>query len=358
MGMLNPVIKIFLLLSLVFSSTSGSLEAPKARIMVIGDVMMHLPIINSGYDTNTEEYHYENIFEKVKPIFSQADFVIGNLETPVANTTYSGYPRFNAPKEIVKALKDAGVNVLTTANNHAMDQSEQGLVQTLNHLDEYNIMHTGTFRSLKGKEKPLILEVNGIKIGIIATTYGTNGLPIPKPYLVNMLSEENIKVDVEILKKENVDYIMAMIHFGYEYHRDPSDEQKEWVKKLYENGVDFVLGSHPHVVQTLEIYKGNENESDRGVIYSLGNFLSNQRYDWKEYGIILDIILEKDYSSKKIKISSIQAIPTYVKSSYKDRKRYYKVLPILFAENDSVDKSIEKNGSDLVEHVFQYDKKN
>lgn len=357
MTFINPVTKIVLLITLIFQASSVNIEPKQVRVMAVGDIMMHTPVIYSGYDTETKQYSYDSIFEKVTPIFSEADFVIGNLETPIAgkNLGYSGYPRFNSPVEIATALKNAGVDVLTTANNHSMDKWDDGVIETLNNLDNYGILHTGTFRSYEEKEKPLILEANGIKIGIIANTYGTNGLPVPedKPYLVNLLDLKTVEEEIKLLKENNVDYIMAMIHFGYEYHRLQSEEQEKWVDDLIDIGVDFVLGSHPHVVQPLKIIEGDEQTSDKGVIYSLGNFLSNQTWDWTSYGIILDITLEKDFKTHKIKIKEISAIPTYVMITNESGKRKYQIIPLI-ENGDNVDNNLFLDGKELVEHVFQY----
>lgn len=355
MWLINPFLKIILLLAIVFSSNPFNLKPTELRVMVVGDILMHSPVTNAGFYPNTNGYNYESMFELVSPIFANADYVIGNLETPLggAEFGYTGYPRFNAPKELADALKKAGVDVLTTANNHSMDKLEKGLINTLNHLDEYGIKHTGTFRSEAEKVEPLILKANDISIGIIANTYGTNGLPVPKdkPYLVNMLDVETIKEEVERLKENNVDYIFAMVHFGYEYHRLPSKEQEEWTNKMLELGVDFVLGSHPHVVQPLRIINGDGNESDKGVIYSLGNFLSDQRWDWKDYGIILDIIIEKNHIEQTIKLKEVNVIPTFVVISYINGRRTYQVLPII-GENKGFSQEVWLKGQELVEHVF------
>ncbi|MGD9678752.1 MAG: CapA family protein [Vulcanibacillus sp.] len=349
------LMKIFLFISIFLQSITYYFDPPQARVMVVGDIMMHSPIINSGYDSLTKEYNYDDIFEKVKPIFSQADLVIGNLETPLAGEKigYSGYPRFNSPDSLASSLKNAGFDVLTTANNHSMDQWEQGVVGTLNALDSYNIFHTGTFRSEEESEENLIINVNGIKIGLIAYTYGTNGLPVPedKPYMVNLLDMDNISRDVNSLRSKGADYILAMIHYGDEYIRLPNQDQIYWTNEILASGVDFVLGSHPHVVQPLLLLNDNKQTTDKGAIYSLGNFLSDQRWDWKDYGIILDLLIEKNYWTGKMILKDVSAIPLYVDISTVDGKRKYVVLPL--KDNISeVDKKVWDNGMELMEHVF------
>lgn len=330
-------------------------EFVQMRIMVVGDVLMHIPLTKAGYNRQTDQYQFESFFQQVKPIFAKADFVIGNLETPLAGKEkgFSGYPRFNAPKEIALALKNAGVNVLTTANNHSFDQGEQGLIKTLDHLDEYQILHTGSFRTQSERDIPLILEKDGFKIGLIAYTYGLNGFikPKDKPYLVNTLDLEAVASDVKRLKENHVDYILAMIHYGTEYQRVPNDLQKKWTEDLMANGVDFVLGSHPHVVQPLQVIKGDNRQSDRGVVYSLGNFLSNQQGDWKDYGIILDLLLEKNRSNQKITLKEINAIPTYVKNVWEKGKKIVEIIPIVQG-NKNIQKQIVNRGNELVQHVM------
>lgn len=351
----GPTMQILFLFSALITA-SPELEESEARVMVVGDIMMHSPITASGYDAKTGGYEFSSIFSEVEPIFGQADLVIGNLETPVAGEQfgYSGYPRFNAPTELIYDLKDAGIDVLTTANNHSLDQWERGAINTINNLDEAGILHTGTFQSIEEKDTPLIVDVNGIRVGIIAYTYGTNGIPIPndKPYLVNLLDINLIEQDVKRLKAEKADYIIAMIHYGNEYQRIPSSEQIEWTDKMRELGIDFVLGSHPHVVQPLKITEGNVTKSDGGVIYSLGNFLSNQRSDWKDYGIILDLKLEKNILTQKIELTEVNVIPTYVDIYWSNGKKKYRIIPI--DEESGLDASIISNGIKLLDHVFQY----
>jgi len=352
----GPTMQMFFLISTLVTAIP-EIEEPVARVMVVGDIMMHSPVTTSGYDAKNGNYDFSSIFSEVEPIFDQADLVIGNLETPVAGEQvgYSGYPRFNAPTEIIYDLKDAGVDVLTTANNHSMDQWESGAINTINNLDKAGILHTGTFKSKEEREEPLVIDVNGIKIGIIAYTYGTNGMPVPKdkPYLVNLLDLKSIEDDVKRLKSKDVDYIIAMIHYGNEYQRIPSNVQIEWTDKMLEMGVDFVLGSHPHVVQPLKLTQGDATKSDSGVIYSLGNFLSNQKLNWKDYGIILDLKLEKDIITQTVELAEVNVIPTYVDIYWNKGKKEYKIIPI--DDNSGLNDTIISNGKELLDHTFQYE---
>lgn len=354
----GSTVKVLLLLSFIVSSVPIHAEPPEVRVMVAGDIMMHKPITDYGYDQSTQQYNFGPIFSEVSAIFKEADLVIGNLETPLAGKEegYSGYPRFNGPKEMALALKNAGFDVLTTANNHALDRGEKGVIQTLNHLDEYGLLHTGTFRNQKEKEKALILNINGMKIGLIAYTYGTNGIPVPKgkDYLVHLLDTDGIKKEIAALKENKADYILAMIHYGTEYRRQPDEFQTRWTEALLDMGVDFVLGSHPHVVQPIQLFE-NPKSSDKGVIFSLGNFLSNQNGDWKDYGVILNFVLEKDLEQQKVILKEISVIPTYVHKTWKMGKKEFKIIPLEreYVKEKYQDQQVWENGRELFEFVMK-----
>ncbi len=318
--------------------------------MVIGDIMMHSPVVHSAYDNKTGQYNFDKMFTEVAPIFAQADLLIGNLETPIAgdHIPFLGYPQFNGPISLARTLKEAGFDILTTANNHTLDQYEAGLVKTLDVLDDYGIYHTGSARTEEEQQNCLIVEVSGIRIGVISYTYGTNGIPLPdgKPYMVNLLDMDMISAEVERLQENQTDYILAMIHYGIEYDRLPSREQKRWTDMILDTGVDFVLGSHPHVVQPVEM-----KADGKGVIYSLGNFISNQRDEWKDYGVILDLYLKKDFKTGKTVLTKVDAIPTYVERTSGIGRSEYLILPI--AEyTDKINRNIWQNGQKLMQHLF------
>lgn len=318
--------------------------------MVVGDIMMHSPVVNSAYDDRTGQYNFDKMFVDVAPVFAQADLLIGNLETPLAgdHIAFSGYPQFNGPLSLARTLKEVGFDILTTANNHVLDQYEAGLVNTLDVLDDYGIHHTGSSRTLEEQETALIVEVSGIRIGIISYTYGTNGIPLPKgkPYMVNLLDMEKISAEVDRLQAAQADYIVAMIHYGIEYDRLASREQKRWTEQILDSGVDFVLGSHPHVVQPIEL-----KADGKGVIYSLGNFLSNQRDEWKDYGVILDLHLKKDFSTGETILTKVDAIPTYVERTRGVGRNEYLIQP-LNVDTDQLSRTVWQNGQALMKHMF------
>lgn len=301
------------------------------HMVAFGDTMAHLTNIKNAYNSSTKDYDFMNVFKNVKSHLENGDITIGNLETTFAGSArgYTGYPTFNCPEILGKNLKSIGVDVLTTANNHCMDKGYKGLESTLNFLDEYGISHTGTARSEEEQNTILIKDVNGIKIAFLSYTYGTNGITIPKdkPYSVNLIDKELIKNHINIAKQQNVDVICVSMHWGVEYRLKQNSEQEKLADFLFENGVDIILGSHPHVLEPMEkrtITLEDGSTKDGFVIYSLGNFVSGQIYAHTKSTVILDIQLTKN-SEGKISIDEVTYTPVYLYDSgsgAKSRTRY------------------------------------
>jgi poly-gamma-glutamate capsule biosynthesis protein CapA/YwtB (metallophosphatase superfamily) len=326
-------------------STPAEREKPlpyvrTATLMAVGDIMMHSPQIPAGYDPETKTYSYHSFFSEVKGILSKGDWVIGNLETPIAGEElgYSGYPQFNAPPELADALKEAGFNILTTANNHSLDRREQGVLRTLDNIRARGLHPVGTAKSVKEAEEILVVDKNGISIAVLSYTYGTNGIPIPqgKPYLVNLIDEAKIIDDIHRARDKKVDLVTVALHFGHEYHRQPSEQQKKLAKSLIAAGADIILGSHPHVVQPyerIEVLQEDGTVRQGVVIYSLGNFISNQSPEtntpkWTDVGVIFVVRINKHYPEERVEFDGIETIPTWVHRHWTNSKRGYRVLPI------------------------------
>lgn len=301
------------------------------HMSAFGDTMCHLTNIKNSYDASKKDYDFSNVFKNVRSYLEDADITIGNLETTFAGSSrgYTGYPTFNAPEVLGQNLKDMGVDVLTTANNHCMDKGNSGLVSTLDYLDKYEISHTGTARSEEEQNSILIKDVNGIKIAFLSYTYGTNGITIPsdKPYSVNLIDKELIKKHIASAKEQNVDVICVSMHWGLEYKLKPNSTQTELADFLFENGVDIILGSHPHVLEPMEkrtITLEDGTTKDGFVIYSLGNFVSGQIYANTKSTVILDIQITKN-SDGKISIDNVKYTPVYLYdkgAGAKTRTRY------------------------------------
>lgn len=283
-------------------------------LVAVGDVMMHTPQIWSGYEYKTDKFNFDYFFDEVREDITSGDIAIANLETTLAGKEkrFTGYPLFNAPDEIADALKNAGFDIIVTSNNHSMDRGEEGVLRTIKVLEERGLVNVGTNKS--GEENILrILNVKGVKIGFLAYTYGTNGIPVKKSYLVNIIDEAKVLKDVSKAKNE-VDVLVVYFHFGNEYQRKPSDFQRELSKKVIEEGADIVIGSHPHVVQSGEwIFIKDENLNQKKYVhYSLGNFISAQKFPYTDEGLMLRVNIEVDKKSNKVYIKEVEEIPTWV----------------------------------------------
>lgn len=311
-------------------------EIKEAKLIAVGDIMMHSTQTRSGYDAKRQIYNFDSFFAPVKNILSKGDWVIGNLETPLAGEDvggYTGYPLFNAPATLADAAKKAGFNILTTANNHALDRGEKGVIRTIANLRDRQIAFTGTSASATQASKPLISTKNNISLAILAYTYGTNGIPIPKgkDYLVSLIDEKKIVKDIAKARKQGADIIAISLHFGDEYQRQPNPQQKQLVENLLKAGADIILGSHPHVVQPYKIFKfpGKNGKTRKAVaIYSMGNFISGQMKDYTDLGVIFQVTIRKKFPEKTAEITGIKALPTWVHRYTLNNQLKYRVLPL------------------------------
>ncbi len=321
------------------NNNKEEIRIEKVTIASVGDIMCHSPQFRSVYKEGV--YDFTGWFEPIKKHIEFADIAIGNLETTFSGKEkgFSGFPRFNAPEQLGDALKYAGFDIITTANNHSLDRNNYGIVSTLDNLDKSGLLHIGTYRNEDESEKLLIMDTKGIKIAFMNYTYGTNGIPIPKnnPHAVNIINKEKMLLDINKAKELGSDVIVFYLHFGQEYVRKPSSEQKELVDILFQNGVDIVLGSHPHVIQPMEFkeYKSDEGQERKCfVIYSQGNFISNQRDKYCDSGLITIINIEKNFNTNKTEISHVDFIPTWVDKSYTKDGIIYRILDVEKAIED------------------------
>ncbi|QHT63991.1 CapA family protein [Paenibacillus lycopersici] len=307
-----------------------------ATLIAVGDIMMHSPQLPGALDKHTGLYDFKPFFEQVKPIIERGDWSLANLETPIAGKSLglSGYPRFNAPPELADALKDAGFTIVTNANNHALDRGSQGIAMTLAKLQKLGLVTKGTARSRWEADQLTIEKRNGISMGLLAYTYGTNGIPLPKnqPYAVTLIDEQAMIKDIHRLKAAGADFITIALHFGIEYQTTPNEAQTKLARALIAAGADIVAGSHPHVVQPYEFaeVKNPDGSVRKGlIIYSMGNFISNQRGDTKDFGVIYQVAVHKDHGATTI--GSVKAIPTWVHRTTVKGLNHYAVVPIASA---------------------------
>jgi poly-gamma-glutamate synthesis protein (capsule biosynthesis protein) len=303
-------------------------------LLFAGDIMGHGPQIQSAFNLQTNLYSYDTVFHYIKSILSEPDFTIANLEVTLAGEPYTGYPQFSSPDALVSACKNAGIDFLVTANNHCCDRGLKGINRTIDVLDSLQISHTGTFKNIGAKDSTnlRILEKNDIKIGLLNYTYGTNGIPVPEPAVVNLINTSLIKQDIDFAKKQKLDQLIVFLHFGNEYESMPNHHQTGLVSFLFDQDVDIVIGSHPHVIQNMLFLPGNDSLRDRFVSYSLGNFVSNQRKLNTDGGVMAKIILKKENGKTRIEQTGYILTWVYKKISKNKRIDYF-IIPAVEYEN-------------------------
>ena len=315
---------------------------------VVGDIMCHSPNYKDAYNASTKKYDFSTFFPQIKSYISNADIAVGNLETTFAggNKAYSGYPTFNSPPQLAKDVQDLGIDVLTTSNNHSMDSGYNGLINTIDTLDDLGISHTGTFKSEEDKNKILIKDVNGVKIAFLSYTYGTNGIAIPKgkEYCINLIDKDLIKKQLESAKAQNPDVICVSMHWGIEYKLQPNTEQTDLADYLFENGADIILGSHPHVLEPMEKRTdtlSDGTKKDGFVIYSLGNFISAQKDKYTKDSIILNLKITI-HSQGNITIDSYDYTPIYMQDNGANATNRYELVDLekKIKDYENGDKSI------------------
>ena len=288
-----------LFLSIAALSFSLTLSAQqKLTLLFAGDAMQHIPQVTAA--KTAEGYDYKNCFVHVKEEIQAADIAVVNLETTHAGKPFSGYPTFSAPDEFSADLKDAGFDIFLTCNNHSADKGRKGIDCTIDVLDSLKVRHTGTFKDSTqyNLHYPLAVVKNGFKLIFLNYTYDTNGMPVYAPNIVNIINDKTILRDVEKAKRYNPDMIIACLHWGQEYQRLPNKEQQRLAKLLTDNGVQLVIGSHPHVIQPVEAVKNADGKIEHVTAYSLGNFISNQKARYTDSGLMVKIELQKGESGE------------------------------------------------------------
>ena len=350
-------ILLFCIVFLLFTSckekkppvqTDYSLKLPHPSqtltLLFCGDIIQHLPQIYSAHEPSEKDYKYQKCFKYIAPYWADADFVIANLETTLGNKDFSGYPRFCSPWQIARDLHQLGVTTFVTANNHSCDQLGKGITNTIYYLDSLGIPHTGTFTDTLNYKKrhPLYLQKDSFKIALLNYTYGTNGLPVPKGFVVPHIDTTAIKQDIQLAHRDTATNIIAFMHWGYEYHNFPNKEQRALSKWLHEQGADMVIGSHPHVVQPIEYYTSDKDTL--GVtVFSLGNFISNQSQQGTEGGICIRVTLTKP-RNHPVRYQ-MEPIKFYMYRPYEEGRRRYYVVPENLADSVIKDFHLTKSKS-------------
>ena len=300
----------------------------------IGDVLCHNTQYWDAYNSETGEYDFSYVFDDISYYTKTADICIGSLETTFggAERGYSNYPKFNSPDGLAYSLKKIGLDIISTAGNHALDTGFDGLCRTINVLDDADISHLGTYKTQEEQEQILFKYVKGVKIAFINYTYGTNGISIPsgKEFCVNLIDKDLIQKQIEQAKSHNADIIVACMHWGTEYRTTANSEQTKLADFLFQNGVDIILGNHPHVLEPMEkrtITLEDGSTKDGFVIYALGNFISDQNAENTRNSIILNLTITK-HTDGQITIDKINYVPIYMYKNTALKTKKMKLLDI------------------------------
>ena len=312
-------------------------DTSSLKIVFAGDIMGHDAQIDGAWIDSLGGYDYEPVFRFIKPYLETTDIAVGNLEVTLAGPPYKGYPQFSSPDSVAVEAKKAGFDILLTANNHALDRGQKGFNRTLSILDSLKIIHSGTFSDSISRVRyyPLIIEKNGVRVAILNYTYGTNGLTVKSPSIINRIDSLQIRRDIEKAGKADPDFIIVAIHWGIEYERDENREQQKLAEYMIRNGADAIIGSHPHVIQPVKRYYPDKYDSMKYnlIVYSLGNFVSNQRARYKDGGIMFEMTLIK--TAVHTTISDYNYMPAWIYREDKADKSTFYILPAeLYLQNE------------------------
>lgn len=329
--------------TLPLNATAQFFDIPllQTELLFAGDVMQHQNQLDEAR-TGNGTYSYSGYYRYIKSVVQGADIAVANLETPIGNGNYSGYPSFCAPDSFLYAIQDAGFDVILFANNHCLDRGKSGAIYTLNLLDSLGIAHCGVYRNAEERatKYPLLVETNGIRIAILNYTYGTNGRSVPEPMVVNLIDKDIIAEDIFRAKAMNVDAIIACMHWGDEYVSLPPENVRKLADWLLEQGVSHIIGNHPHVIQPIEI-RENPNTPDRhAVVYSTGNLVSNMSLTNTDGGIMVRMGLKKAFNYTRI--SSLEYMFTWIAPRQNNGHRDFTILPAATTEITGSSRATER----------------
>ena len=339
--------------NVIYIDPSQLMEVARVDVAVAGDIMLHLPIVRTSQ--TVDGFDFSDIFAYVKPYISSADFAAVNLETTLSGTDgigYTGFPNFNSPDAIARTAKFSGFDLLLTGNEHCYDYGTAGLKRTLRTIKEYQLATLGTVESAE-EPRHTVQNVGGIKIGMACYTFADihdngsvtlNGLTtdsgatgLINTFDYDKLSQFYTEVEGEIaaMRANDADAILMYIHWGDELTTELNEQQIAIAQKLCDLGVDVIAGSHPHVVQPIDLLTSTVDPEHKTIcLYSMGNFLSNQRADniglvsgHCEDGILFNFTLTK-YNDGSVRVSAVNLLPTWVMVHGSDENRDFYILPL------------------------------
>lgn len=321
--------KIFVIFT--FIAISFSLAAQDTvTIAFIGDVMQHKKQLQVARIKNNDtllssSYDYSSYFKYTGDIISGADYAVANMEFVCGLPPYTGYPSFSAPKSLAEEAVNSGIDLFLCANNHIFDKGQRGFEATLQTYSELNVSHTGVYRDREERDSlnPFITDIKGIKCAFINFTYGTN--TAARKAIVNRMDSISVVKAIVKAKEKEADIIIALPHWGIEYSTLPSPQQKSWERFLYRNGVNVIIGGHPHVIQPIRQATSPDGEIEHITAYSLGNYISNMSAKNTQMGFIFILKLVKNGDDCRI----VSGEPVWIWCARGGRfESNYTVLPV------------------------------
>lgn len=313
------------------NTVSEEISPVNFNLVATGDILCHNTQYFDAYDSSTGTYDFNYVFDDVVKYIEPADIAISSLETSFAGSDvgYSNYPRFNSPDSLITAIKNIGVDVISTAGNHCLDYGFSGLSRTIDVLDSNGLSHLGTYKSQEEQSKILYKDIDGVKIAFLNYTYGTNGIPVPsdKDFCVNLIDKDLMSYQINLAKDENADVIIACMHWGTEYSTVQNSEQEELADFLFKSGVDIIIGNHPHVAEPMEkrsVTLEDGTVKDCFVIYALGNFTADQNYANTRSSVILN--LDLTFEDDVLNINSATYTPIYIYENPNVRYHKFKLI--------------------------------
>ena len=297
------------------SNTSAGVQGKStAKIAAVGDILCGTDMLSDAKQGETYSFNY--MFDGISKYIKNADLSIGTLETNFTENEYSGVGKYNSPIELLQAVKNSGVELVSVAHNHILDYGVSGYDETIKKIQDNELDITGIKDNTENENKDfsgIIKEVNGIKIAVLSYTYGLSNdgkLTEEEKNVANIYSEEKVKFDIDYAK-ENSNYIMVIMHWGEVNNSVVSPWQEEVKNYLVDNGVDMILGSHPSVIEPMEIVQNSEGRNVL-VAYSLGNYISSLKYENADVELILNIEITKESDSEKAVLKKVDYTPIYV----------------------------------------------
>ena len=318
---------MLLLFSLIsFLTGAVSAGAPvSVELLFAGDAMQHQAQLDQALSAGKGSYSYDECFTLIAPEIIAADYAVVNLEVPLGGgPDYSGYPCFSAPDKYAEALKNAGFDMMLTANNHCLDRRDRGARRTLQALDSLRIDHIGTYRDSTDRDTlvPFIKDIHGIRFAFLNYTYGTNGIEPQDGVEVAMIDRDKIAAEINASREAGAEILIVAVHWGVEYVLLENSMQRNLAEFLIDQGVDLIIGGHPHVIQPMKVIRNKKMDKDVLVVYSLGNFISNMKTVDTRGGALVRARIERDNNGKARFISAdydtfFSAKPTGSSSNFK-----------------------------------------